>query len=62
MMVGAGTRSITSATTRGEQAAKCPAGERLNGSAAVYAEMVTAELHLTHAMGTGRAAAAGCEP
>lgn len=55
-------RASASATTHGEQAAARPAGERLNGSAAVHAEMVPSELHLAHATGTGRAVAAECEP
>jgi hypothetical protein len=34
--------------------AQCPAGEGLDGSAAVNAEMLPSELHLTDATGTGR--------
>ncbi|GLK73134.1 hypothetical protein GCM10017643_32500 [Ancylobacter dichloromethanicus] len=55
-------RASASAKTHSEQSAKCPAGERLNGSAAVNAEMVPSELHLNHATGSGRAGAAAREP
>lgn len=58
----AGARSTTLATARREQAAKCPAGEGLNGSAVVHAGMVPSGLHLSHATGIGRVGAAWREP
>ena len=55
-------QSSTSAITHSERAAKCPTRERVNCPTAVHAEMVIADLHLTHAKGTGRTGAAALEP